>query len=64
MRVGVVGFSDRHRNSHMPSFLAHQKELNFDIVAVSDIWKRRREEGACGELRGAGDEVPARDVVP
>jgi predicted dehydrogenase len=23
----------------------HYKELNFDVVAVSDIWKKRREEG-------------------
>lgn len=46
IRVGVVGFSDRHRSSHMPSFMNHYKEMNFDIVAVSDIWNRRREEGA------------------
>ena len=46
VRVGVVGFSDRHRNSHLPSFMNHYKELNFDIVAVSDIWKKRREDGA------------------
>jgi predicted dehydrogenase len=46
IRVGVVGFSDRHRSSHMPSFLNFYKELNFDIVAVSDIWNKRREEGA------------------
>lgn len=46
VRVGVVGFSDRHRNSHMPSFMNHYKELNFEVVAVSDLWKRRREEGA------------------
>jgi predicted dehydrogenase len=45
VRVGVVGFSDRHRDSHMPCFMNHYKELNFDIVAVSDIWNRRREEG-------------------
>lgn len=45
VRVGVVGFSDRHRNSHLPSFMNHYKELNFDVVAVSDIWKKRREEG-------------------
>jgi len=45
VRVGVVGFSDRHRQSQLPSFLNHYKELNFDIVAVSDIWKLRREEG-------------------
>jgi len=46
VRVGVVGFSDRHRSSHIPSFMNHYKELNFDLVAVSDIWKKRREEGA------------------
>lgn len=46
VRVGVVGFSDRHRSSHLPSFMHHYKELNFDVVAVSDIWNRRREEGA------------------
>jgi predicted dehydrogenase len=46
VRVGVVGFSDRHRSSHIPSFMNHYKELNFEVVAVSDIWKRRREEGA------------------
>src|SRR6201994_344303 len=45
VNVGVVGFSDRHRSSHIPSFLNHYKELNFDIIAVSDIWKLRREEG-------------------
>src|SRR5205085_11169959 len=45
VRVGVVGFSDRHRSSHIPSFMNHYKELNFDVVAVSDIWKKRREEG-------------------
>jgi predicted dehydrogenase len=46
VRVGVVGFSDRHRSSHLPCFMNHYKELNFDVVAVSDIWKKRREEGA------------------
>ncbi|MEO6136676.1 MAG: Gfo/Idh/MocA family oxidoreductase, partial [Ginsengibacter sp.] len=46
VRVGVVGFSDRHRYSHMPCFMNHYKELNFDLVAVSDIWNKRRETGA------------------
>ncbi len=45
VRLGIVGFSDRFRQSHLPSFMQHYKELNFDIVAVSDIWKFRREEG-------------------
>ncbi|WCT14769.1 Gfo/Idh/MocA family protein [Mucilaginibacter jinjuensis] len=45
VRIGVVGFSDRHRNSHLPSFMNCYKELNFDVVAVSDLWNRRRDEG-------------------
>lgn len=45
VRVGVVGYSDRFRGSLLPSFMNHYKELNFDIVGVSDIWKLRREEG-------------------
>jgi len=46
VRVGIVGFSDRARESLIPAFLKHADDLNFEIVAVSDIWKRRREEGA------------------
>ena len=45
VNVGVVGFSDRFRQSLFPCFKNHYKELNFDIIAVSDIWKVRREEG-------------------
>lgn len=45
VNVGVVGFSDRFRQSLFPCFKNHYKELNFDIIAVSDIWKIRREEG-------------------
>jgi predicted dehydrogenase len=59
VRVGVVGFSDRHRNSHMPSFLNHYKELNFDVVAVSDIWSKRREEGAAAWKEKLGHSVAA-----
>lgn len=46
VNVGVVGFSDRHKDAHMSSFLKLYKELNFDVIAVSDIWNKRREEGA------------------
>lgn len=44
VKVGIVGFSDRCRGSLIPAFMNHAKELGFEIVAVSDIWKRRREE--------------------
>ena len=59
VRVGVVGFSDRHRSSHMPCFLNHYKELNFDLVAVSDIWKKRREEGSAMWKEKIGHDVVA-----
>ena len=59
VRVGVVGFSDRHRSTHMPCFMNHYKELNFDLVAVSDIWNRRRDEGAA-----QWKEKMQHDVVP
>jgi predicted dehydrogenase len=54
VRVGVVGFSDRFRSSLLPAFLANASELNFEFVAVSDIWSTRREEGKAhiGKLTG------------
>src|SRR3954451_9657880 len=59
VRVGVVGFSDRHRSSHIPSFMNHYKELNFDLVAVSDIWKKRREDGSAIWKEKMGHDVVA-----
>src|SRR5213083_357540 len=59
VQVGVVGFSDRHRNSHIPCFMNHYKELNFDIVAVSDIWKKRREDGAATWKEKLGHDIVA-----
>ncbi len=46
VRVGIVGFSDRAKATLIPALLVHAKELNFEITAISDIWSRRREEGA------------------
>ena len=43
VRVGVVGFSDRLRGALIPAFQKHAQELNFELVAVSDIWSKRRE---------------------
>jgi predicted dehydrogenase len=45
VRVGVVGFSDRLRSTLLPCLKANAAELNFDIVAVSDLWSVRRDEG-------------------
>ena len=45
IRVGIVGFSDRFRSSLFPCFMHHAREMNFELVALSDIWNRRRDEG-------------------
>jgi predicted dehydrogenase len=72
VRVAVVGCGDRMKGALIPSFLQHCRELNFEFVAVSDIWNRRREEGvAYIEKLGGGktdsvrnnDELYARKDV-
>jgi predicted dehydrogenase len=59
VNVGVVGFSDRFRSSLLPSFLNHNSELNFDMIAVSDIWKLRREEGQAVLKEKFGHDIKA-----
>lgn len=59
VRVGVVGCGDRMKGALIPSFLQHAKELNFQFVAVSDIWNRRRDEGAAMLTKKTGASVVA-----
>jgi len=44
--VGVVGFSERAMEALIPAFQAISTAQNCEIVAVSDIWSLRREEGS------------------
>jgi predicted dehydrogenase len=46
VRVALIGAGDRARGALVPAFLENAKDLNFEFVAVSDIWNRRRDEGA------------------
>ncbi len=57
VRVGVVGCGDRMRQGDLPAFQQSAKDLNFQIVAVSDIWSRRREEGAAFIQKLCGNPV-------
>lgn len=45
VRVACVGFSNRFEDALLPSFLKSKDEMNFDIVALADLWSVRREEG-------------------
>ena len=50
VRVACVGYSDRFRGSLLPCFMQHQKAMNFEMVAVADLWKKRLYENAKPEL--------------
>ncbi|RDC65371.1 Gfo/Idh/MocA family protein [Adhaeribacter pallidiroseus] len=57
VNVGIIGFSNRFKSSLVPSFLDHQKELNFAFVGVSDIWNRRRDEAEAYIKEKAGMKI-------
>ena len=57
VRVGVIGFSDRFKSSLLPPFVELHKKMNFDIVALSDIWNRRRDEGQAHLKAKLGHDV-------
>ena len=59
VKVGIVGYGDRMRQGDLPAFQQHAKEMNFEIVAVSDIWKMRREEGAAVWKEKMGHDIVA-----
>lgn len=54
VRVGIVGFSDRCRSALIPAFLKQSDALNFEIVAVSDLWSVRRDEAVAHLEKVAG----------
>lgn len=60
IRVACVGYSDRFRYTLLPCFLHHNKELNFEMVAVADLWRKRLYENAKPEMEEAlGHDVEA-----
>ncbi|MGA2896235.1 MAG: Gfo/Idh/MocA family oxidoreductase [Acidobacteriaceae bacterium] len=61
VRVGIVGGGDRMLGGDVPAFAANQKDLNFELVAVSDIWKLARERAVAAVEKAAGSKI---DMVP
>jgi hypothetical protein len=59
VNVGVVGCGDRMKQSLIPAFLQHSKELNFQFTAISDLWSRRREDGVAYIQKLSGSTVDA-----
>jgi predicted dehydrogenase len=59
VKVGVVGCGDRMKGALIPAFLQNAKDMNFQFVAVSDLWSRRREEGVAYIQKLSGRAVDA-----
>ena len=57
VRVGIVGFSNRVKGALIPAFNGHSKAQNFEIVGVSDIWNRRRDEGSAFIKEVTGNKI-------
>ncbi len=45
IKVAILGFSNRFKNSLGKSFLKYADEMNFEFVNICDLWSRRRKEG-------------------
>jgi predicted dehydrogenase len=59
LRVGLIGFADRSRQTLIPCFQRHAAALNCEIVAVSDIWNRRRDEAIAWFQKDYGQAIVA-----
>jgi hypothetical protein len=57
LNVGIVGFSSRAKGSLIPAFQGHTKQQNCQIVGVSDIWNRRRDEGKAFLEKTTGNKI-------
>jgi predicted dehydrogenase len=58
VRVGVVGCGDRMKEALIPAFAANSRATNFELVAVSDLWNRRRDEGEVYIQKTCGTSAP------
>lgn len=62
VRVAVVGPGDRASDALIPAFLRLADELNFELVAVSDLWKLRRDDATAKiKLKTGKDVAQARN---
>ena len=59
VRTAIVGCGDRMQGALVPAFLHNAAEMNFQFVAVSDIWNMRRDEGAAMLTKKTGDKIDA-----
>ena len=57
IRIGIVGFSDRLTGTLLPAYKAVADQFNCEIVGVSDLWSRRRDEAKAYFTQNFGQEI-------
>jgi predicted dehydrogenase len=57
VRVGIAGFSNRFKGALLPAFNSLSKAQNFELIGVSDIWNRRRDEGMAKVKEVTGNKI-------
>ena len=57
INVACVGYTDRFRGALLPACIKSKDELNFDMVALADLWSVRREEGKAGIEEKIGHSI-------
>jgi predicted dehydrogenase len=57
VRTAIIGAGDRMKGALIPAFAVNQKKMNFEFVAVSDLWSRRREEAVAYVQKVAGAKI-------
>lgn len=57
IRIGIIGFSDRLNSTLLPAYKAVADQFNCEIVGVSDIWSRRRDESKAYFAKNFGKPV-------
>lgn len=63
VHVGVLGFSNRFKDSLGKSFFKYSNDLNFELTSICDIWNRRRDEGqAWYKAQTGGSIITARNT--
>ncbi len=57
VRTGIIGSGDRMKSALIPAFQSNAQKMNFEFVAVSDLWNRRRDEAVAYVQKVSGKKI-------
>jgi predicted dehydrogenase len=57
VRTAIIGAGDRMKSALIPAFQANAQKMNFEFVAVSDLWNQRRDEAVTYVQKVCGTKI-------